>query len=401
MSVMQIKRGHTESWENGEHTLAEGQLGIEYRVDKSPRLKVGPIYGAEWLKCKYITPDADVYSDNGINKDDVFAIKINNSEYGTISTFTFGPLNFYSTDSNMSLGTKDNPWDTLYVNNLVVNGETTSGGSGNYLPLTGGTINGDLYVDKIYLTADAITEDNQVVTKKYVDTTGFNKYLNDSENNVVLAVNKITADPLPYNNNVQYNYLILETTVNRNDAPCGIEFRVGAIMEDLSTPHIIKFENDQGVMTFHPDNKDSRVSMMGIETNKWTYGYFDYLNVTNTSQTSDRAAKTDIQYLTGIQSYSVLTNNDNISMNTVIDFIQKLEPATFVYKVNNSDIASTDPEAIQLGIIADDIYEHPLFKYVGTERTYGKDAEVKRSIKLLPMTVTALTACKYLLEKNQ
>ena len=83
-------------------------------------------------------------------------------------------------------------------------------------------------------------------------------------------------------------------------------------------------------------------------------------------------------------------------------------------------IANNNTESVQLGLIADDIKDEPLFNYVGATMEYDtiiepeekdengniiKEAVKKKNItlglKAIPLAVTALTACKYLLSINK
>lgn len=65
--MIQFKRGTTTGWSNvTKGVLSQGQPGIEYRGSKSPRMKVGTPNETKWDLLPYLTPDVDIYTDNGI-----------------------------------------------------------------------------------------------------------------------------------------------------------------------------------------------------------------------------------------------------------------------------------------------------------------------------------------------
>ena len=177
---------------------------------------------------------------------------------------------------------------------------------------------------------------------------------------------------------------------------------------------------------------------LGDSYNKWRclYAY------SGTIQTSDRSAKDSIHYIQYVEDSEAMkpatmsmrsTAVENtsegaasqITLEDVIDFVSNLNPATFCYKDGQGeDIEATeensDPEDIQLGLIADDIKDHKLFKYVGVETTYEEEVtpavkdeegnvvteavtETKTTLGLqaIPLATAALTACKYLIQKNE
>lgn len=136
-----------------------------------------------------------------------------------------------------------------------------------------------------------------------------------------------------------------------------------------------------------------------------------------TIQTSDRSEKQDIKYIKSVQSSAktvrkVSANSDistdsSVSLEDIISFVENINPATFVYKSKDDPDATVDtashPEDIQIGLIADDIYESDFYKYIGTETTFTdkKTNEVitRRGLKPLALAVTALACCKYLINE--
>lgn len=166
-----------------------------------------------------------------------------------------------------------------------------------------------------------------------------------------------------------------------------------------------------------------------------------------TIQTSNREEKSHIHYIDGelpssslaFQNLSPLTvtntnttsslsisdiqnEEETFSTQDIINFIKKLNPATFIYKNNGQEMSlnealSSSPGSIQLGLIADDIKDNALYKYIGVEEQYDKTIEeetdeegnvIKEAItepkiayglKAIPLATLALTACKYLINQ--
>ena len=93
---------------------------------------------------------------------------------------------------------------------------------------------------------------------------------------------------------------------------------------------------------------------LGSSTNKWTTVY-----ATNgVINTSSRDSKENIKAVVSASAPAVmsLTNDaeevSDISVETIVDFVRSIDPVTFNYKNDNSQ------QALQLGLIADDIAEH-------------------------------------------
>ena len=180
------------------------------------------------------------------------------------------------------------------------------------------------------------------------------------------------------------------------------------------------------VPTFGPVRDGT--AYLGSSNLRWVSVY----SQSGTIQTSDRSAKSHIHYLDEtpvIKTRSVTTNKlsleDNLfTTSDMINFIKKLNPATFVYKQEDNEISpqealqNNNTEAIQLGLIADDIKDEELFNYVGATMKYNKEvtpAEVDEEgntikeavteevttlgLKPIPLAVLALTACKNLIQR--
>lgn len=158
---------------------------------------------------------------------------------------------------------------------------------------------------------------------------------------------------------------------------------------------------------------------LGSSSYKWRYLYA----YGGTIQTSDRAAKDSIHYLeeqpaiAKMSTKSTTTSTTGITMDDVIDFVKNIKPTTFCYYDGEETATeeNSDQEMIQLGLIADDIKDHKLYKYIGVDRDDTMVIEEEKDeegnviqeheekpihtlgLQVLPLTVAALTACKNLL----
>lgn len=161
------------------------------------------------------------------------------------------------------------------------------------------------------------------------------------------------------------------------------------------------------------------VKNLGYVNYEWSAVY-----ATNgTIQTSDRASKDDIRYVLDESAPMALSLDEDttpatpaaVTVGDVMDFVRSLAPVTFCYKngADSADEATSRPESIQLGLIADDIKTHPLFKYIGVENEYEETitpeeidengeivkeavtAKKKRlGLQAIPLATVALIACK-------
>lgn len=168
----------------------------------------------------------------------------------------------------------------------------------------------------------------------------------------------------------------------------------------------------------------------GTSNYRWSTVYAN----NGTIQTSDRAAKSDIHYIEDTKQSQVMLmsaqvtqseENVNITTTDLLNLVKTLMPAVFAYK--NSDgtetlisdaIANNNTEAVQLGLIADDIKDNQLFNYIGSTMEYEEEVtpaifdsegnittpavtETKTTLglKAVPLAVLALTACKNLLQR--
>lgn len=116
------------------------------------------------------------------------------------------------------------------------------------------------------------------------------------------------------------------------------------------------------------------------------------------------------------------------STSEIISFVRKLNPATFVYKDTSEDprwsdietaLSTNNTEYVQLGLIADDIKDDPLFNYIGSTMEYDKVVESEEvdetthevlksavterattlGLKSIPLAVLGLVVDKYLINK--
>lgn len=148
---------------------------------------------------------------------------------------------------------------------------------------------------------------------------------------------------------------------------------------------------------------------LGYSNHRWKAVYA----VEGAIQTSDRSLKSDIHYIDSpkIATRSInsleSSENSNFTTDDLISFIKKLNPAVFRYGKEGSTInealQTNDTEAVQLGLIADDIKDERLFNYIGATMHYEdeetKEDKVTLGVKAIPLAVLALSACKYLINK--
>ena len=153
---------------------------------------------------------------------------------------------------------------------------------------------------------------------------------------------------------------------------------------------------------------------LGSSSFKWTAVF-----ATNgTIQTSAREAKENIKNIVSEYTPATMSLRDeapqlsDITEETIIDFVRNLQPVTFNYK------GDTTQSSEQIGLIADDIADHPLYRYVGIDTVENvetipaeldkegnviKEAitEEKRILGLqaLPLATTALSVCKNLINR--
>lgn len=232
-----------------------------------------------------------------------------------------------------------------------------------------------------------------------------------------------------------FNRLFIAMTSNKGGSTSivhssGIRFSFD-VFKGSSTTSTLRLYLDANYnnskIEFYPDkyaNNDVMSATLGKSTNKWETIYA----TTGTINTSNRSDKEDIHYLDEKQLKTRTLNTiTSFSTTDIINFIEKLNPCTFVYKDTKDEPVYTDvqsalnsnnTEMVQLGLIADDIKDEPLFNYIGATMKYQDEIEpeekdengniIKEAVyeekttlglKPIPLAVAALTCCKYLLQK--
>ena len=389
---LKIKRGTTTSWAdsaNKDTTLEPGQLGVEYLTDGNMRLKVGKQTdngsATDWSLLPYVTPLTSVYQDDHIEL---------YSGYKTLSVNTEGDVTNPGTYGTIHLGDPSGPYHNIRLNGdseVVLSAPTTIvQGALSVIPATGVELKvsgGDSNILRMYPTA----------TTSYLGT--------ESSVWSNLYATKTNTDHIVHTDGPGSSYNII---VYDNLIP-----------SDSSTSTTTGFT-------------------LGDSSHKWRYLY----SFSGSIQTSDRSAKDSIHYIQYVEDSEAMKpatmsmrsaaventsegTTSQITLEDVIDFVSNLNPVTFCYKDGQGeDVEATeensDPEDIQLGLIADDIKDHKLFKYVGVETTYEEEVtpavkdeegnvvteavtETKTTLGLqaIPLATAALTACKYLIQKNE
>ena len=148
------------------------------------------------------------------------------------------------------------------------------------------------------------------------------------------------------------------------------------------------------------DNADSRNSYLGTSSNPWG----TVCATQGVVQTSARESKENIKSVISAATPMVLSfrgdepNTEELSditTETIVDFVRNLQPVTFNYKTDDEEVKQ---ESVQLGLIADDIAEHDVYKYIGVHET-GEEGQQTYGLQAMPLITASLTACKYLLEQ--
>lgn len=159
---------------------------------------------------------------------------------------------------------------------------------------------------------------------------------------------------------------------------------------------------------------------LGWSGNEWAGVYAK----SGTIQTSDRSAKSDIHYIdyqntSSMKKSRAVNASTKLSLESLVEGVKALKPATFCYGEDVTEDTVGIPSAdIQIGFIADDMLDNPLFKYVGVEDTVKhvitpavedesgeiitpevSEPVIKRGLQPLPLAAVALSTCKYLINK--
>lgn len=196
--------------------------------------------------------------------------------------------------------------------------------------------------------------------------------------------------------------------------------RIEFNMPDLYRTIVIGNDTTSGFYMSGYDNSSNGTKKPSLGRSNQRWGTVYCMSV---SESSDSKDKSDIQYITSnsisnsntttrkARARAASVSNDassTISTEDVISFVKNCSPATFVYKgVQNapatvSEAIISSPEAVHLGLIADDIENDVVFPFIGAKSEFTEDDGTKASqlsLKPLSVAVAALTACKYLLNK--
>lgn len=415
---LKVKRGKTESWaDSTKNGLEPGQIGVEYLTDGNMRLKVGKNTAdgsaTAWTGLPYVTPKLGLYTDDD-------GVYFNNGTHALWQS------------SGIVLGDG--------VNDIWINGDTG-------VRLTGGTFNVECPLN--FVTSDGIYIKNTILSSStthslFIDDTNNILNLGDGGTDITLEADlKITlsAPEVECIGNI-YSFQTATSSLGNSSYKWVTGYITSLYVQSL-LPSNSGSDISVGSNFCPNSNSTSEASgyTLGSSSNKWRYLYA----YSGTVQTSDRSAKDSIHYLesalTQSASYSTMSLSEStdesttdanqssdlslITVEDVIDFVSNLNPATFCYKNDQGEnIEATeensDPEEIQLGLIADDIKDHKLFKYVGVETTYEEEVtpavkdeegnvvteavtETRTTLGLqaIPLATAALTACKYLIQKNE
>lgn len=462
-----VKRGTTEKWKDASsNTLAPGQLGVEYLDNGYSRLKVGPNDAiTPWGTINYLTPDASLYKDDSIGDsarsltsayiktlnnlstittyygtssyinslsitNTNIALRVNGSSNGNV-TANIGTYSTYlsfhpSGNSQSYIGNPDSHWKVGYIDDITSNSINTN-------TIISGTIYPESHNTYALGSSSRTWNMGYVRTfrTKYIynidnenDTNGSGiGFLSDGSiglQGTSIRPTGYTAQDIGTTSN-PWKSIYIDTwyrgTGDINGGTSYVSFRT----DEGGTPYL----GISGV-DISPIRTNTSISL-GDTTRKWSALYAVNVYTNNgTVQTSDISAKSNIHYLdeTPKKSRSISTTSNNlITTNDVLDFIKVLNPATFIYKDSNGDEVDEEkasPTSIQLGLIANDVKDHQLFKYVGVEidneriiepaEIDEKTGEIIKEkvvekyttlgLQPIPLATAALTACKYLLGKT-
>ena len=296
-------------------------------------------------------------------------------------SFILDPSFFYNPSGSATLGKSGHGWSSLVL------------GSQGRIRFTNGT-------------ADATTRSALSENSNLADNSKYNLYLGGVYNSNLFYASTDYAETHIVGNRIEFNMPDLYRTILiGNDTTSGF--------------YMSGYDNSSGT------SKPS----LGRSNQRWGTVY-----CVSVSESSDSKDKSDIQYITSnsISNSNTVTPNSisnsytrtqkararvasvsndtssTISTEDVISFVKNCSPATFVYKgVQNapdtvSEAIISSPEAVHLGLIADDIENDVVFPFIGAKSEFTEDDGTKASqlsLKPLSVAVAALTACKYLLNE--
>lgn len=294
-------------------------------------------------------------------------------------SFILEPVYFYNPSGSAALGKSGHGWSSLVL------------GSQGRIRFTNGA-------------ADATTRSALSENSNPADSSKYNLYLGGVYNSNLFYADTDYAETHIVGERIEFN------------------------MPDLYRAIIIGNDTTSGFyMSGYDTSSGTSKPSLGRTNQRWGTVY-----CISVSESSDSKDKSDIQYITSnsISNSNTATSNSisntttrkararaasvsndassTISTEDVISFVKNCSPATFVYKgVQNapdtvSEAIISSPEAVHLGLIADDIENDVVFPFIGAKSEFTEDDGTKASqlsLKPLSVAVAALTACKYLLNE--
>lgn len=362
--------------------LLDRQLAIEQRDSLPPRVKVGDGV-TQFSSLPYLAPDTNIYQDDKIASNLSFTIHTSSAQYH-FNSYSVSPDSF----NGSSLGTSNSRWSALYLDSLNIT-------SNSFLP----TIRSKFNIGGLSKEVSSVYSNHLYVCSP--DTTNASLQISSSDSG--MGSNSLIQST-DYSFRVMGNGTGNGLTIGNYNGP-QLTFNDGT-----GAPTMMYVINNT---YFGPGDGYSNLVSLGRDSIRWIKVY----TTQGVVQTSDRSSKHNIKYLES-RSAKTLSNSVNSDYTTFdfIEFVKSLSPATFIYnkrvgddtvELSESEALESDPSSIQLGLIADDIADNPLFKYIGTKSTvhkFNSDGEVVGNeevlgLKPIPLAVLALTACKNLLSR--
>ena len=422
MSKLKFLRGSTSSLSTKKPTLDAGQPLVEYLSSGAINLYIGAKNGSTvYSSCPKLT-SVDKWSGY------------------TVSTSVISPSS-RTTGTNHKLGQAGYPFSSLEVGAISLDyintSSYTSSTTATLTPLGNGTLQIVAKDGNLELVSGWVGSGNRLntltitkegdVTGTFTMGSGITGNLNLSKFNQLSLTGNITMN----NNSSISTYDSSNPTLVFNPSTT------------YSSGHLVLYLDVSGLYPRASSSSSSVPFTLGTVSNKWGAVYA----TTGSIQTSDESSKTNIRRVIESSSHVQDTTMSGpsidgdeargiseITVESVIDFLRKIDPVTFTYK---TDSGSPDefPAATQLGLIADDYLDSDIYKYIGVKEDYqipdpdkykevmdeesehkgqwreiGTDNYVsyedttkitKTSLGLqpLPVATLALVACKYLINK--
>lgn len=399
--------------------------------------------------------------------------QINEQDYSDGGSPYIGAYHYYMDDTGFytdlnntaTLGNQNNNWNNIYTNGISNYVNTSSGTGTNYFDIIagytndGGTLgyrNRSIRLITHQTMAGVTPYTNTLYVESYPAGPGIQVYPNDTVGTKNLGT---TTSPWScvYTSRINSNVSALgfengygtytfkkDSEGNVLISPSTVGKALDSIILDSGECNASIYNWTRVILRMHyhggssydinfqgygPDftpqfapNKSGSIKL-GNLANLWSEVYAK----SGTIQTSDRTSKSHIHYIDESKPKIRSTNQEEIfTTNDIVEFIKQLNPATFVYKNADNEEQTIEealeksPASIQLGLIADDIKDTSLYKYIGVEEHFNKIIEeaeydeegniIKEAIiksttalglKPIPLATLALTACKYLLNINK